>query len=412
MDAETWLSSLDPIGWRFGLERMTHLLAKLGDPQRDFASIHVVGTNGKSSVTLMTAALLEAAGRTTGAYLSPHSESWAERVVLSGSEISAGAFERAATTVADAVTSLEREWEEDERITQFEAATALAFQALANAEVEFGVIEAGLGGRLDATNVLDSRVTVLSSVGLDHTQWLGDTERDIAAEKLAVLRPGSTLVLGVLAPEIQAQAREVAAERGCVVIDSQTSSAASYKGPRGTFGLRAPYLQRNLRTASTAAEAIAGDLGDEVVEQALHRIDLPGRFELAGSNPPVVRDAAHNPDGAAALAEALRAEVGERPVIGCLAVLGDKDAAGIVRALAPALAMVVCTEIPAERLEGAGRPGTASTGAAELARLFEAAGVSATATIEPREAIGEALGLARTRGGVALIAGSHYLLNY
>ena len=131
----------------------------------------------------MTAALLEAAGRTTGAYLSPHSERWAERVRVRGAEIDAAAFERAVGTVAAAVPAVEEGFEEDERMTQFEAATAAAFVALRDAGVEVGVIEAGLGGRLDATNVLDSRVTVLTSIGLDHTQWLGETRaRDRGGE--------------------------------------------------------------------------------------------------------------------------------------------------------------------------------------------------------------------------------------
>ena len=144
----------------------------------------------------MTAALLEASGRTTGAYLSPHSERWAERVRIRGAEIDADAFERAVGAVAAVVPGVEEGFQEGERVTQFEAATAAAFVALRDAGVEVGVIEAGLGGRLDATNVLDSRVTVLTSIGLDHTQWLGETELEIAAEKLAVLRPGTTLVLG------------------------------------------------------------------------------------------------------------------------------------------------------------------------------------------------------------------------
>ncbi len=153
-------------------------------------------------------------------------------------------------------------------------------------------------------------------------------------------------------------------------------------------------------------------LGDAVVSSALDGLELPGRFELVPGEPPQIRDAAHNPDGAAALAEALRSELGERPIVACLAVLGDKDASGIVRALAPVLVAAVCTEIPPERLEGAGRPGTSSVAAGELAGLFEAAGVPATIFAGPEEAIEEALALARERDGVALIAGSHYLLSY
>ena len=415
--SEDWLGSLDPIGWRFGLERITALLAALGDPQLSFDSVHVVGTNGKSSVTAMTAALLEAAGRTTGAYLSPHTESWSERVRIGGKVVDADAFERAVGAVASVVPTVERGFEGEERVTQFEAATAAAFVALRDANVDVGVIEAGLGGRLDATNVLDSNVTVLTSVGLDHTQWLGETEQEIAAEKLAVLRPCSTLVLGELSPEVEAQARAAAAERGCRVVEAlprgKTSNAPRYSGVIGTFRPGAPYLWRNLAVAVAAAEAFLGtSLGDDVVTRALEGLELPGRFEVVEGDPPVVRDAAHNPDGAAALAEALRAGLGETPVVACLAILGDKDAAGIVGALAPAVVRAVVCEIPPERLEGSGRPGTSSVPAAELVRLFKNRGVLAEAVFDPARAVARATERARELDGVALIAGSHYLLSY
>ncbi len=332
---------------------------------------------------------------------------------IGGDEIDRAAFAAAVEEVAAAVPGVEDTFEEDERITQFEASTAAAFVALRNADIEVGVIEAGLGGRLDATNVLDSSATVLTSIGLDHTQWLGETELEIAGEKLAVLKPGSALVLGELSPEVEARARALANERDCRVIQIQTSSNVPYGVRIGTFEVLAPYLRRNLGVAIAAAETFLGSpLGDAVEAQALKALELPGRFELRGSDPPVIRDAAHNPDGAAALAEALRVEVGERPVVACLAVLGDKDATGIVQALAPALAAAVCTEIPAQRLEGAGRPGTTSIAAAELARLCEAAGASASALSDPAEAIASATSSAKERGGVALIAGSHYLLTY
>ena len=417
LSPDGWLASLDPLGWRFGLERITALLAALDGPQLSFESIHVVGTNGKSSVTTMTAALLEAAGRTTGAYLSPHSERWAERVRLRGAEIDAAAFERAVDTVAAAVPAVEKSFEEDERVTQFEAATAAAFVALRDAGVEVGVIEAGLGGRLDATNVLDSRVTVLTSIGLDHTQWLGESELEIAGEKLAVLRPGTTLVLGDLSPDVEAHAREFAAKRNSRVVDALHRGQTSHDVPHGvhigTFRSPAPYLRRNLAVAIAGAEAFLGaPLGDEVVPRALESLELPGRFEVRDGDPPVIRDAAHNPDGAAALAEALRDEMGATPVVACLAILGDKDAAGIVQALAPAITAAVVTEIPPERLEGAGRPGTSSVGALELARLCESQGVAAEVVEGPAEAITRALKRARDKKGVALIAGSHYLLSY
>ena len=404
LDPEAWLGSLDPIGWRFGLERITALLAELGDPQHSFESIHVVGTNGKSSVTTMTAALVEASGRRTGAYLSPHSERWAQRVRVAGRAVSPASFAGAVERVAAGIEVVEPSFAEGERVTQFEAATAVAFVALADAGVEVGVIEAGLGGRLDATNVLRSRATVLTSIGLDHTAWLGETELEIAAEKLAVLRPGSTLIVGNLSPEVASLARRQAAERGC-----DLREAADLPGG---LAVAAPYLRRNLGVAIAAAETVAGRLDDVVVRDVVGSLELPGRFELEPGDPPFVLDAAHNPDGAAALAEALALELGAPPVVACLAILADKDAEGIVEALAPALAAVVCTEIPPARLEGAGRPGTSSVPAAELVRLCESAAVPATAVLDPARAIALTSAMAHARGGVALVAGSHYLLGY
>ena len=174
----------------------------------------------------------------------------------------------------------------------------------------------------------------------------------------------------------------------------------------------APYPRGIWRWLSLRQSISGEPLGDGVVSRALDGLELPGRFELIYGDPPVIRDAAHNLDGAAALAEALKAELGERPVVACLAVLGDKDAASIVRALAPALSAVVVTEIPPERLEGAGRPGTSSVPMVELERLCGAAGLPAEGVLDPAEAVSRTLARAAQADGVALIAGSHYLLSY
>lgn len=405
-DAERWLGSLDPVGWRFGLERIQALLAELGQPQRAYVSAHVVGTNGKSSVAAMAAALLEAHGHAAGAYLSPHTDRWAQRIVIRGEEVAAGAFTAAAGRVREAIARVEPRLPGGERITQFEAATAVAFVALADAEVEFAVIEAGLGGRLDATNVLPSRVTALTSIGLDHTQWLGDTALEIAAEKLAVLQPGSTLVVGRLAPEILDLARLTARERGAAIVLADEPAAGS---PSSSD---APYLHRNLSVALALVRGLIGAVDDEAVARAMSALRLPGRAERIDGWPPLVLDAAHNPDGAAALAEALRAEHGDAPVVACLAILADKDAPGIVAALAPVLSEACCCAIPAADIEGSGRPGSDSVPAAELAGACEAAGVPARAFERPESAVEAAVERADELGGVALLAGSHYLLGY
>ncbi len=405
--AEAFLASRQPLGIRFGLERIQKLVSVLGMPQHRFEAIHVVGTNGKSSTTEIIAALLEAHGMTAGAYLSPHDERWRERIQIHGAEISPEAFAAAAERVAQAVETVDRTLDEGESVTQFEADTATAFVALAAAGVQAGVIEAGLGGRLDATNVLASRVAVLTSVGLEHTEFLGDTELEIATEKLAVLRPQSTLVIGPLSPEVEELARATAAERGAKLVSVRELS------PAVELPTAAPYLRRNFAVALAAAEALLGSLDVGAVRGVAAALELHGRMEVIESDPVVVLDAAHNPAGAAALAEALPAVAGGRPVIAALAVLADKDVRGVVGALAPVLAGVVATEIPADRLAAAGRPGAKAFPAKDLAAVAREAGIGwVEEQLDPAAAVVRASEVARNQGGVALVTGSHYLLRY
>jgi dihydrofolate synthase/folylpolyglutamate synthase len=402
--AEAYLASLEPLGVRFGLERIQRLVSVLGMPQHRFASIHVVGTNGKSSVAEITAALLEAHGRRTGAYLSPHASRWAERVRIGGAEVDPEPFAAAVERVAQSVAVVNRALGEGESVTQFEAATAAAFVALAAARVEFGVIEAGLGGRLDATNVIPSRLTALTSVGLEHTEWLGDTEEQIAAEKLAVLRDHSTLVLGRVSAPVRELAGRVASARAARVIE------AGEPGPSPRLAVPGPYARRNFAVARVSAAAVLGDLSADRVDAVAAGLELPGRMQVLPGDPPLVADAAHNPDGARALAEALPEVVGDGPVVACLAMLADKDAPGVLEALAPRLALAVCTEIPEARLARAGRPGALSMAAGDLAEVARATGVEAETIAEPGAAVRRALATARERAGVALVCGSHYLL--
>lgn len=386
---------------------MRRLTAALGMPQHRFASIHVVGTNGKSSVTRMTAALLEAHGVRSGAGLSPHTASWAERTQVGGEPIGRAEFETAVGRTREAADAVERTFEEGEAITQFEAATAASFVALAAARVEVAVVEAGLGGRLDATNTIPSRVTILTSVGLDHTEWLGRTELEIAAEKLAVLRDHSTLVLGEVSKEVAELARSTAAERAARLVVAPTDPAPGVK-------LHAPgaYQRRNFTLALAGVEAFLGELDPRRVEEVAARIVVPGRLERVADDPPVYHDAAHNPDGAAALAEALPEVGAGRPVFACIAVLADKDAEGMLAALAPTLDAVVCTELPAGSLAAAGRPGARSRTAAELARICESLGLRAEPEPDPLAALHRARELAAAASGTVIVAGSHYLLGF
>ena len=392
---------------RFGLDRIRRLVSVLGMPQHRFVSLHVVGTNGKSSVTEMIAALLEAHGVSSGAYLSPHDERWSQRIQLRGAELAPTAFAAAVERVAQAIEVVDRSLDPGDSVTQFEADTAAAFVAIAAAGVEAGVIEAGLGGRLDATNVLPSRVTVLTSIGLEHTEWLGETETEIAAEKLAVLRDHTRLVVGPVLGAVEELARMKATERHSEIVTVRDLA------PQVELASPAPYLRRNFAVALAAAEGVLGTLDVEAVAGVAAGLDLHGRMETIAGDPPLLLDAAHNPAGAEALAEALAAVAAGQPLVGCLAVLADKDAAGILAALAPRLDGLVATEVPAERLASAGRPGARALEADALAGAAREAGVGGVeAVADPVAAVARARSRATELGGIALVTGSHYLLRY
>jgi dihydrofolate synthase/folylpolyglutamate synthase len=391
---------------------MHRLSTALGLPQHRFASIHVVGTNGKSSVTRMVAALLEAHGVSAGACVSPHPLRWSERILVHGEEIGENEFAAAVERTAQAAESVNRGLEEGEAVTQFEVATAAAFVAFAAARVQVAAVEAGLGGRLDATNTIPSKVTVLTSIGLDHTEWLGETELEIAAEKLAVLRDYTTLVLGRVSPEVAALAKQTAAERGAKLIIAP-------EDPGEGVELRAAgrFQRRNFALARAAAEAFLGELDSGRVAEVGQELSVPGRLERVAEDPPVFLDAAHNPDGAAALAEGLEEVAAGRPVVACLAILGDKDARSMLEALAPSLAKIVCTQLPELPADGpesrdigrfqAHRP---SFSAERLAALCGEVGQAAEAEADFGEAVRRARALALASGGVLLITGSHYVL--
>ena len=385
---------------------MHKLTTALGLPQHRFGSVHVVGTNGKSSVTRMAAALLEAHGVRSGACLSPHAARWSERTLIAGEEIAAEAWAEAVAAVATAAEGVNRTLEQGEAVTQFEAATAATFLALARARVQAAAIEAGLGGRLDATNVIPSRVTVLTGVGLDHTEWLGESELEIAAEKLAVLRDQTTLVLGRVSAEVAELAERTAAARGAHLV-----RAPEDPGPELSLLAPGRFQRRNFALAMAAAEAFLGALDPEVVAAVAASVAVPGRLERIAEQPPTYLDAAHNPQGVAALAEAIPELLGGRRLVACLAILADKDAAAMVRELAPVLERAVCTELPAAALEGHGRPGARTRPAAELARFCAEAGLEAEAepSFERALARGAELAAAPPEGAL-LIAGSHYAI--
>jgi dihydrofolate synthase/folylpolyglutamate synthase len=333
---------------------MRALLADLGQPQRGFPTIHVVGTNGKTTTTLMCAALLRAAGKRTGAYVSPHVRGWAERIQVDGAAADLGrALARVRPYAAGA--------------TQFEVLTAAALAEFAASGADVAVVEAGLGGRLDATNVLDAPVVVLTNVALDHTDVLGATREEIAAEKLAVVPPGATVVLGE--PEWEPAARSAGAGR----VDL----------PGGS----------NLALAVAAAEAW---LGERVDPRAAERIAIPGRLERRDERPLEVWDGAHNLAGIGYLLGRLPA----RRFVVVASILRDKDAAAMLAALGAAGDALVATTSTNARALPAG----------ELADLGRPHFTRVETEPDPRAAVARARGLAGADGAV-LVTGSLYLLS-
>jgi dihydrofolate synthase / folylpolyglutamate synthase len=384
---------------------MRRLCTLLGMPQHRFASIHVVGTNGKTSVARMTMALLEGHGVSTGAYVSPHISSWRERILIHGEPISEEAFAKAVERADEAAKVADRSAGEEGPVTQFELDTAAAFLAFAEARVQWAVIEAGLGGRLDATNVIPSRITVLTSVGLDHTEWLGETVEEIAAEKLAVLRDHTTLLVG----EVPSAVHDVVKRE-----TEKKRTGAQYVAGGGAMPIG--YQTKNFLLAMAAASEALGGLDEDAVRELGGRLQsgelvVPGRAQVVPGDPPVIFDAAHNPQGALALADSLPRLARSRYVVCCIAILAEKDARLIIRALAAACARFVCTQIPEQAIRGSGRPIGESHSAEELAATCRELGAEAEAIEDPLAAWERARALARERSGVALAAGSHYLLS-
>ena len=390
--AEDYLLGLELFGMRFGLDRMHKLMTVLGMPQRRFASIHVVGTNGKSSTTRMTAAILERHGLRTGIYTSPHLRGFPERIEIAGQPLDDAAFADAVDRAAHAAELVDRTLPEGDEVTQFEALTAAAFHALAAARVEVAVVEAGLGGRYDATNVIPSKVQVLTSVGLDHTRWLGDTIADIAGEKLAVVRDHATLVIPPdLAPEALPVVREVAEEKHAKVVRASRDLGIPLAA-RGSF------QRRNFALAAATAEAfLERPLDQQAVADAAATVMVPGRMEVVGEDPLVIFDGAHNGAGMAALADALPEVIGDRELTVVVSILDDKDASAMLGALLPAAENVVFTRTSNPR---ALPPGT-------LAHLAERP--DAVTVGSPKAALEKAKELAGPAGAV-LATGSIYLI--
>ncbi|HEY0512441.1 MAG TPA: folylpolyglutamate synthase/dihydrofolate synthase family protein [Thermoanaerobaculia bacterium] len=356
---ESILSRLETLGIKLGLERSRALLAAMGDPQRRFPAVLVAGTNGKGSTSALLAAMARAAGYRTGLYTSPHLEFVEERLRIDGRTIEPDRFAR---LLADLVARAERETGEPP--TYFEAVTLAAFRWFAESQVDLAVVEVGLGGRLDATNLCDPILSLITPIGFDHMEYLGNTLAAIAREKAGILRSGRPAVVWIEEPEAAEAVRAAAGEIGAdlrfasedvriegIEAEGWTGQRVRLATPVRSYDLQLALLgahqAKNLGLAVRAAE-ILGDLGferidPEAVQEGAASCRWPGRLEVIDlpNGRRAVLDAAHNADGAGALAEFLARL--NRPVDLLFGVLGDKDFAGMLGALVPHARRIVLT---------------------------------------------------------------------
>jgi dihydrofolate synthase/folylpolyglutamate synthase len=365
------------------LDRITLLLDLMGQPQQAAPVITVAGTNGKSSTARMIDTLVRALGLRCGLTTSPHLQSVAERIQIDGQPLSDEQFVALYDDVAPlALLADEQLLAAGERpLTFFEVVIALAFAAFADAPVDVMVLEVGLGGAWDATNVADAAVAVITPIAIDHAEYLGDTLSEIAGEKAGIIKPGSVAVLMQQQPEAAevvlrrcadtgAQAAREGLEFGVVGRSVAVGGqSVSLQGLRGRYDdvflpLFGAHQASNAAAALAAVEALTGSgepLSQDVVREAFGAVASPGRLEVLRSGPSVLVDAAHNPAGATALAEALGESFGFAATVGVVGVMADKDAFGILAALEPALDHVICTQAASPR----------ALPAADLARVAE-----------------------------------------
>ncbi len=355
--------------------RISALMELLGSPQRSYPTIHVAGTNGKTSVTRMIDALLIALHRRTGRTTSPHLQSAVERISIDGAPLTPAQYVDTYREIEPFVELVDKQSEAagGPRMSKFEVVTGMAFAAFADAPVDVAVVEVGLGGRWDATNVVAAPVAVITPIGLDHTEYLGDTLAEIAAEKAGIivrqaedLVPTDTVVViarqppeameVLLAETVRADAAVAREDSEFAVLDRQLAVGGQLLELQGLGGvypelflpLHGEHQAHNAAVALAAVEAFFGAGADrqldiEAVRAGFASVTTPGRLERMRSAPTVFIDAAHNPAGAEALAQALEQEFDFRFLVGVISVMADKDVDGILAALEPAFDQVIVT---------------------------------------------------------------------
>jgi dihydrofolate synthase/folylpolyglutamate synthase len=364
-DSLTWLFGLEQFGIKFGLDNITSIVAALGHPERSFASVHVAGTNGKGSVTAIVDTALRAAGHRSARYTSPHLIDLTERFVIDGRPIEREALAAVVAEVRIVIDRLRDGGMLEVHPTFFEVTTAVAFEVFRRAAVEIAVLEVGLGGRLDATNVVQPLVTAITSIGLDHQQYLGQTLREIAIEKAGILKPGVPVIVGKMPAEAFTAIAEIAQDRGCTLVRAWNGVTADDLGPgtdtRRRMRLRTPShdygeLELGLRGSHQLDNAVvAVRLLDSLdtrgiavppaaIAEGISCVQWPGRLDLVRlpDGREVLLDAAHNVDGAAALAAFLATMSSEKPPL-VFAAMRDKAIDSMISELAKTVGAFVFT---------------------------------------------------------------------
>lgn len=393
-EARARLYSLEHWGIKLGLDNIREFCALLGNPQEQFLSIHIAGTNGKGSTSAFLDSILRSAGYRVGRYTSPHLRDFCERIHIGGAPVPK-------SWVTDFVS---RYWDTiiERRFSYFEVTTALGFAAFARAKVDLAVVEVGLGGRFDATNIIDPVASVITRIARDHEHVLGHTAREIAFEKAGIIKTGTPVVIGPMVAEAEARIREIAEERSAPVWTSSELLA----GLEPDYELRTPlsgaHQVSNLAIAVAAARLI-GAQGIPISPQSIRRgvsaARWPARFQIAAGKPTIVYDAGHNPDGAHAIVATWRREFGTRRGIGTFNARPDKNHAEIVAILSEIVSRWIFCPMPdSPYIERD-----------TLMRLAAQHGQPAQWENSPAEAMGAACRLADTHD-IILVTGSHYLV--
>ncbi|MBM0125057.1 bifunctional tetrahydrofolate synthase/dihydrofolate synthase [Pimelobacter simplex] len=398
------------------LDRIRAFTELLGDPQHAYRSIHLTGTNGKTSTSRMIDALLRALDLRTGRFTSPHVEKMSERISVDGEPLDDEAFVRAYNDVAPYLPLVDAA--EAHPVSFFEAVVGMAYAAFADAPVDVAVVEVGMGGSWDATNVIDADVAVVMPIAVDHANYLGGTAVAIAREKAGIIKAGSVAVLAQQSTDVAAVLLERAAEVGATVAreglefgvvsraPAVGGQVVTFQGLRGRYddvflSLYGAHQAQNAAAALAAVEAFVGGdepLGDDIVRGAFGEITSPGRLEIVRRSPTVLLDAAHNPHGAEATAAALEDSFQFDPLVGVIGVMGDKDAEGLLAAFEPHLAHVVVTQNSTDR----------ALPADELAVVAREVFGEDRVTVVPllADAIDAAAALAEAEGSDALSSGA------